>query len=270
MSHSIWPAIVPVGGFMDRAALQTLLEGLVGGTVDVAEAMRYLGTWPAQDLAIATLDAQRPLRNGFSETVFCQGKSPEHLLAVFRAFVDRGQNVLGTRCTPEAAAQIHAAFPNAHYDAVSRCVVVVQQAMAPLPGRLSIVAAGTADLCVAEEARRTAAFCGVEASTHYDVGVAGLHRLLQRLERLRASDVSIVVAGMEGALPSVLGGLVAHPIVAVPTSIGYGTNLHGLTPLFAMLNSCAEGVTVVNIDNGFGAACAALRILRLLSIRERE
>lgn len=252
---------------MDRAALRTLLEGLVGGTVEIAGAMRQLGTWPAQDLAIATLDAQRPLRNGFSETVYCQGKSPEHLLAIVRAIVDRGQNVLGTRCTPEAAAQLQALFPQVHYDAVSRCVAIIQQPVVPLPGRLSIVAAGTADLSVAEEARRTAAFCGVEASTHYDVGVAGLHRLLQQLDRLRASDVSIVVAGMEGALPSVLGGLVAHPLIAVPTSTGYGANLHGLTPLFAMLNSCAEGVTVVNIDNGFGAACAALRILRALPPR---
>ncbi|MBI2346695.1 MAG: nickel pincer cofactor biosynthesis protein LarB, partial [Deltaproteobacteria bacterium] len=192
------------------------------------------------------------------------GKTPEHLIHIVDEWVARGKNVLATRAEPSIAAAICARIARAQYDPVSRCLAIIQQPIEPVDRRLCIVAAGTADVPVAEEARRTAAFFGVEASTLYDVGVAGIHRLLGQIETVRQADACIVVAGMEGALPSVIGGLVACPVIAVPTSVGYGTHQQGMTALFAMLNSCAEGITVVNIDNGFGGACAALRILRTI------
>lgn len=210
----------------------------------------------------AKVDSHRHLRNGFSEVIYCQGKTIEQILSITKKMLANGVNVLGTRASEETGRKICAEFEKADYDSLSGTFRIIKHDIKPLRGKLAILAAGTADIKVAEEAKRTAQFFGAEAKTYYDVGVAGLHRLLSHVKELEEYDVLIAVAGMEGALPSVLGGLVSMPVIAVPTSVGYGANFSGVTPMLAMLNSCSEGITVVNIDNGFGAACAALRILR--------
>lgn len=214
------------------------------------------------DLGFARLDLSRPRRTGMGETIYCPGKTAEQLVAILRAFAEADQAVLGTRCTPEQARAVTEAGLAADYDATGRTLILGSSA-APTLGRVIVLTGGTADLPVAEEAARTAAFFGAEVTRCYDVGVAGLHRLLGRLDEVRAADVIIAVAGMEGALGSVVAGLVEAPVIAVPTSVGYGAAFEGLAPLLSMLNSCAEGLAVVNIDNGFGAAVMACRILRL-------
>lgn len=208
------------------------------------------------------LDAARARRNAFTEVIFAQGKSVEQMVAIIRKMKEKGENVFGTRCDAAAAEKLEEQFPDLRYDFLSKTFRLIQKSVPPIAGTLAILAAGTADAPVAEEARHTAQFYGAEAKRFYDVGVAGLHRLLEKIPEIRECDAAIVVAGMEGALPSVLGGLVKIPIIACPTSVGYGAHLAGFTPLMAMLSSCSEGICVVNIDNGFGAACAALRILR--------
>lgn len=206
------------------------------------------------------LDGEREERNGFAESIFCEGKNLQQIRTIVAERNRQGKNVFGTRCPPENGEELAKSFQGLSYHALSRTFQFVQKASAPQEGALGILAAGTADVGVAEEAWQTARFYGMEPQRFYDVGVAGLHRLLSHLEAIRKMDVLIVVAGMEGALPSVVAGLVKSPVIACPTSIGYGAHFKGLTALFAMLNSCSEGITVVNIDNGFGAACAALRI----------
>lgn len=214
------------------------------------------------DLGFARLDLSRPRRTGMGETIYCPGKTAEQLVAILRAFAEADQAVLGTRCTPDQARAVTEAGLAADYDATGRTLILGSSA-APTLGRVIVLTGGTADLPVAEEAARTATFFGAEVTRCYDVGVAGLHRLLGRLDEVRAADVIIAVAGMEGALGSVVAGLVEAPVIAVPTSVGYGAAFEGLAPLLSMLNSCAEGLAVVNIDNGFGAAVMACRILRL-------
>lgn len=208
------------------------------------------------------LDADRQARNGFAEVIYCEGKTVEHLIHTIEKMQESGENILGTRLNPQTAAEILKKFPKMCYDSISRTIKSIQKPFQPLRGHVAVLAAGTSDVPVAEEAYQTALFYGVEGKRYYDVGVAGLHRLLQKIDEIKKCDVAIVVAGMEGALPSVVGGLISQPIIACPTSVGYGVHLQGLTPLAAMLSSCSEGITVVNIDNGFGAACAAMRILR--------
>ena len=247
---------------MDATTIRMMLEEVAAGRLKAAEAFGRLRDLPYADLGIAKHDAHRALRNGFGETILCEGKDEAHLLRIVEGLEEKGINVFGTRVAPATAAKIAARFPKADCCAVSRTFRILQRPIEPVAGRLAIVCAGTADLAVAEEARRTAEFFGIEAVRHSDVGVAGLHRLMGALESLRSADAIIAVAGMEGALPSVIGGLVAAPIIAVPTSVGYGAQFGGIAALLAMLSSCSEGITVVNIDNGFGAACAALRILR--------
>ena len=214
------------------------------------------------DPGFARLDLSRPRRTGRGGPAGCPGKTAPQLIEILRAFRESGQRVLGTRCSPEQAAAVAEAGLPAVYDATSRTLAFGAPAE-PLGGRVAVLTGGTADVPVAEEAARTAAFFGAEVARCYDVGVAGLHRLLSRLDEVRAADVVIVVAGMEGALGSVVAGLVAAPVVAVPTSVGYGAAFAGLAPLLSMLNACAEGLAVVNIDNGFGAAVMACRILRV-------
>lgn len=208
------------------------------------------------------LDAARPQRNAFAEVIFAPGKSVEQIAAIIGTLKEKGENIFGTRLDPAAAETLTRQFCDLRYDCLSKTFRLIQKAIPPLAGTLAILTAGTADCPVAEEAWQTAQFYGAEAKRFYDVGIAGLHRLLEKIPEIRRCDAAIVAAGMEGALPSVLGGLVKIPIIACPTSVGYGTHLAGFTPLMAMLSSCSEGITVVNIDNGFGAACAALRILR--------
>ncbi|MBR1756188.1 MAG: nickel pincer cofactor biosynthesis protein LarB [Alphaproteobacteria bacterium] len=216
------------------------------------------------DIGFAKLDLSRTERTGVPETIFCAGKNNEQLLKILQEFHRQNVAVLGTRCSAEQYAFIKDSGLPLSYDPLSRILVLNTAAMPQkLSGTVAVCAAGTADLPVAEEAARVAEFLGISVARYYDVGIAGLHRLLSKIEQIQQADVVIAVAGMEGALPSVTAGLVKAPVIAVPTSVGYGASFQGLAALLAMLNSCAEGVSVVNIDNGFGAAMVARKILKI-------
>ncbi len=216
------------------------------------------------DIGFAKLDITRQNRTGMAETIYCPGKTNEQLLKILRSFHQKGIAVLGTRCTAEQFAYVKNTDLPLEYDEVSRIIKLNTQAVRQLPGRVAVCTGGTADLPVAEEAAQVAEFFGAQVDRYFDVGITGLHRLLAKIEEIRAVDVVIAVAGMEGALSSVLAGLVEAPVISVPTSVGYGASFHGLSPLLTMLNSCAEGISVVNIDNGFGAGVLACRILRIM------
>ena len=218
-------------------------------------------TPPVKDLHFAKLDFARRARTGFGETVFGPGKTPEQMVGIFKAFRARRLPVLATRCTAEQAEALAAADVSVRYDPVARAITSCWGRNRKLKGLVAVLTGGTADIPVAEEAACTVEFFGGTADRFFDVGVAGLHRLLSQLDAVRRADVVIAVAGMEGALPSVVAGLVSAPVVAVPTSVGYGVGAGGVAAALAMLNSCAEGVSVVNIDNGFGAAVVACRML---------
>ncbi|MBI5864742.1 MAG: nickel pincer cofactor biosynthesis protein LarB [Planctomycetes bacterium] len=248
---------------MSPDALRKLLDDVAAGRTPPAEAARRLADLPFEDLAFARVDHHRALRCGFPEVIFGQGKTCEQIESIFAALTERSPTVLATRVARDAAERVLRRFPDTRYDPLSR-TLLRKSAAAPSRGGefVGIVCAGTADLPVAEEARVTLDAVDLACETFYDVGVAGLHRLLAVSTRLREACALIVVAGMEGALPSVVGGLVDGPIVAVPTSVGYGASFGGVAALLAMLNSCASGVTVVNIDNGFGAAVHAARVVR--------
>jgi hypothetical protein len=243
--------------------LQRLLEDLAAGRTTVEAAVTRLETLPFETLDFACLDHHRALRCGFPEVVFGQGKTPEQVAAIFEKLAAGGNNLLGTRISAEAAERVGRSYPQAAYHEAARVLTLRQQPAAAATGLIAIVCAGSSDLPVAEEARLTAEIMDQPTRTLYDVGVAGLHRLLARSDDLRQATVIVVVAGMEGALPSVVSGLVKAPVIAVPTSVGYGASFHGLAALLAMLNSCAAGVSVVNIDNGFGAGYQAALINRL-------
>lgn len=232
--------------------------------------MDRLAELPFVDLGVARIDHHRALRQGVPEVVFAQGKTVEQVVAIATEIVARGQTSLLTRVSTEQARRLAERFSTAEVNELARTVCVKSAEPVTRPGSVLIVTAGTSDLPVAEEARVTLGACGVRTELLVDVGVAGLHRLLPEVERIRAHDVVIVVAGMEGALSSVIGGLVHAPVVAVPTSVGYGASFQGLSALLGMLTSCAAGITCVNIDNGFGAAMAAVRTLDTLARRERQ
>ena len=243
---------------MDTDSVRALLAAVAGGQTSVEEALATLAVLPYEDMGYARLDHHRALRTGVAEAIYCPGKTPGQVGELAAHLVAAGGRALCTRATPGQAEAVLAAVPGARYEERARLVLCG----APRPtvagrGTVLVVAAGTADLPVAEEAALCAEFWGNPVQRLYDVGVAGLHRLLDRLPQLRAAPVLIVVAGMDGALPSVVAGLVRRPVVAVPTSVGYGAAFGGLAPLLAMLNGCAAGVGVVNIDNGFGAAALA-------------
>ncbi len=242
---------------MEVQSLRRLLEQVHAGDTSIDAALERLRDLPFEDIGFAKLDHHRALRTGFPEVVYCGGKALEHILVIVDRLAERSAKVLATRATPDVAAAIQERFPQAVYHREARIVVTPGAAPDPEPprtvGSVLIVAAGTADLPVAEEAAVTATEMGSPVHRLYDVGVAGIHRLLHRREDLFAANVIVVVAGMEGALASVVGGLVSRPVVAVPTSVGYGASFGGLAPLLTMLNSCATGVAVMNIDNGFGA-----------------
>jgi pyridinium-3,5-biscarboxylic acid mononucleotide synthase len=256
---------------MNPDNLMKLLEAVAAGDSTPAAALERLSWMPAEEVgdgvAYARVDHHRSLRVGFPEVVFCQGKTPEQSVAICRSLADRAGGFLGTRADGATREALAAAFPAAQVNALGRTVWLEAPGAARYPDLppVLVLSAGTSDLPVAEEAAVTANAFGHDVVRIHDVGVAGLHRLLAHGEQLQRGGVAIVVAGMEGALPSVVGGLTGLPIVAVPTSVGYGASFGGLAALLAMLNSCAAGITVVNIDNGFGAACAATRILRLLA-----
>ena len=217
-----------------------------------------------KDIGFARLDLSRRERTGTAETIYCPGKTPEQLTGILEAFCERGCAVLGSRCTELQFLYAQGKGLPVSYDATSRTLLLEGAPHPALPGLLAVCTGGTADMPVAEEAARTAEFFGARVERFYDVGVAGLHRLLGSIESVRRADVIIAVAGMEGALGSVIAGLVKAPVIAVPTSVGYGASFQGLAPLLSMLNSCAEGLSVVNIDNGFGAAVQACRILNTI------
>ena len=247
--------------------LQDLLDRVAAGDIDPATAkeqlLGVLRAQPYEDLGFARVDHHRSVRQGFPEVILGLGKTPPQIAAIAAEIVARGSTLLVTRATEAAYEAVRARIPDATYHADASLITLRQQDITPGHGTIIVAAAGTSDLPVAEEAARTAELMGNEVTRLYDVGVAGLHRLLGERERLNAARVIIVVAGMEGALPSVIAGLVSAPVIAVPTSIGYGASFGGLAALLGMLNSCASGVSVVNIDNGFGAASIASLINHL-------
>ncbi|MGM0876198.1 MAG: nickel pincer cofactor biosynthesis protein LarB [Bacillota bacterium] len=242
--------------------LEEILAQVQTGALSVAEAKEKLSTY--ENLGFAKVDHHRKQRQGFPEVVYGEGKTKEQILSIIKAIRFKDNDVLVTRISEEKAAHILKDFPEFIYNETARILYWNDsEVRKPSKGYIAIVCAGTSDLRVAEEAAVTAEALGSNVRRFYDVGVAGIHRLLDNIEEIRNATVSVVVAGMEGALPSVVGGLVTHPILAVPTSIGYGANFNGLSALLTMLNSCASGISVVNIDNGFGAAYNAVLIHQL-------
>ena len=242
-----------------------LLEQFRAGGIGRERVLQAFQAAPTADIGFAQVDTHRALRKGFPEVIFGAGKSPDQVLKIAAKLLDHGQNVLATRITPEHARVLRKKFKRAVHHELARCVTIEKKPLVKRPGTIAVACAGTSDLAVAEEAAVTAEIMGNRVERVCDVGVAGVHRLFNRLETLRSANVVIVVAGMEGALPSVVAGLVSRPVIAVPTSIGYGASFGGLAALLGMLNSCSSGVTVVNIDNGFGAGYAASQINALAS-----
>jgi NCAIR mutase (PurE)-related protein len=246
---------------MDEARLRELLAAVAVGMVSEEEALRRLRTLPYEDLGFARLDHHRALREGIPEVILGEGKTARQIIAIAEAMLRRSDRLLATRVEPGVALEVTGAVAGLDYHDEARCLTAGLDGCPAAQG-VVIACAGTADLPVAQEAAITSRMLGFEPARLYDVGVAGIHRLLDKLPVLLEAKAIVVVAGMEGALPSVVGGLVSAPVIAVPTSVGYGAHLGGLTPLLAMLNSCAPGVAVVNIDNGFGAGYLAAQIAR--------
>lgn len=242
---------------MEASWLRDLLEEVRRGEVNIEDAMARLRGFPYEDLGFARLDSHRTLRKGFPEVVFCPGKTKDQIVRIVERIRAREGRVLAARASPEVAEAVQRAFPDAIYHAAARMLVVGGKAPQSGRGVVLVVSAGTADIPVADEAAVTAETLGSPVERLYDVGVAGIHRLFGSREQLFTANVLVVVAGMEGALASVVAGLVDRPVIAVPTSVGYGASFGGLAALLTMLNSCAPGVAVVNIDNGFGAGYLA-------------
>jgi NCAIR mutase (PurE)-related protein len=255
---------------MDKRHLHKLLTHVQNGDLTIDEAMDRLRHLAYEDLGFAKVDHHRALRQGFPEVIYCPGKTTEQIVAIASRMVDTTANVLATRAKPEVFAALQEVFPDAVYHELAKVVVVNRDLSDKGLGKILIVAAGTADLAVAEEAALTAEVMGNRVERLYDVGVAGIHRLFDNHDKLTSANVLVVVAGMEGALASVVGGLVDKPIIAVPTSVGYGANFGGLSALLTMLNTCATGVSVVNIDNGFGGGYTAALINRVQSAGQGE
>ena len=239
-----------------------MLEQVKAGQLDIAEAEEKLKDLPYEDLGYAKLDHHRKLRSGFGETIFCQGKPDPYLKEIFLKFYERDGEVLGTRASKEQYELIRSLVPAAVYDPISR-IVKVEKPDKEHVGCVAVCTGGTADIPVAEEAAQTAEYFGTKVDRIYDVGVAGIHRLLSQRERICKVNCIIAVAGMEGALGTVIAGLADAPVIAVPTSVGYGASFHGLSALLTMINSCANGISVVNIDNGYGAGYIATQINRM-------
>jgi NCAIR mutase (PurE)-related protein len=249
---------------MDVNLLKDLLQKIKDGTIEIDEAIQKLKLLPFEDIGFASIDHHRHLRRGFPEVIYGRGKKVEEIITIIEKMVDKEENVLITRLTDNKATIIKKHFSSSDYYPKSRILTIeVRPIEKRGKGKILVISAGTADIPVAEEAAITATFMGNDVETLFDVGVAGLHRLLQNKDTIMNASVIVVVAGMEGALPSIVGGLVDKPVIAVPTSTGYGASFRGLSALLGMLNSCAAGVTVVNIDNGFGAGYAASLINRL-------
>jgi NCAIR mutase (PurE)-related protein len=245
---------------MNKSDLTKLLQGVRAGKTDVETALNRLKHLPFEDVVYAHIDHHRQLRHGMPEVIYCEGKTLEQVVGITRRMLAQKSDILATRASEQVYKAIKKLDRRAVYHQASRAVVIRHKEIKPTEGVVLVLTAGTSDIPVAEEAAVTAGMLGSAVQTVYDVGVAGIHRVLSKREILDAARVIVVVAGMDGALPSVVGGLVDKPVIAVPTSVGYGAGFQGLAPLLTMLNSCAAGVAVMNIDNGFGAGVLAHRI----------
>jgi NCAIR mutase (PurE)-related protein len=248
---------------MKKESIKKLLLGVKSGAIPVEKAMQKLKSLPFEDIDFAKIDHHRSMRKGYPEVIFCQGKTKAQIIAIMKKMLKYKHNILATRAAPDIYKAVKAAIPAAKYHETARIISVDMEKTNKQPGTIAVITAGTSDIPVAEEAAITAEKLGNEVVRLYDVGVAGIHRLFGSMEPIMNANVLIVVAGMEGALPSVVGGLVDKPVIAVPTSVGYGASFGGISPLLTMLNSCASGIGVVNIDNGFGAGYLASVINRL-------
>ena len=257
------PAIGDILGLMDQDRLRSLFESVRSGAVNVDDAMSRVRHLPFEDLGFAKVDHHRALRHGIPEVVFAKGKTPEQVIAIAERLLENAQNVLITRADRQCAGRVKEELPGGEYFPLSGAIRFWRDRAILGKGKIAIVSAGTGDIPVAEEAQVTAEAMGSEVEAIHDIGVAGIHRLMSYREQLAQARVVVVCAGMEGALPSAVGGLVSCPVIAVPTSVGYGASFHGLAALLGMLNSCASNVAVVNIDNGFGAGYVASLINRL-------
>lgn len=244
---------------MDRDKIIELLENVKQGTIETNQAMEQLRKLPFHDLGFAKIDHHRALRTGHPEVVFCQGKTDEQVEKIYQSLADQHADILLTRAEASLYKRLFQIDNRLRYNALAR-TILLETSERPKTGKVLIISAGTADLPIAEEAAETAQISGANVERIYDAGVAGIHRLLAHCETIQTARSIVTVAGMEGALPSVVGGLAACPVIAVPTSVGYGAHLNGLAPLLTMLNSCASNITVVNIDNGFGAGYNAALI----------
>lgn len=255
---------VKFGGM--KMDIRELLEKVKSGELSTDEAEGYLSRQPFEELGFAKLDTHREIRSGFPEVIYCEGKPDDFLVSIYKKMYEKNHEVFGTRASKEQYALIKSELPDIEYDSVSRILKLEpdkEQKEKNRVGMIAVCSAGTADIPVAEEAAQTAEYFGSRVERVYDVGVSGLHRLLSRTKTIQEANCVIAVAGMEGALASVIGGLVRNPVIAVPTSVGYGASMHGLSALLTMINSCANGISVVNIDNGYGAGYIATQINRL-------
>lgn len=244
-----------------------LLEQVKAGKISVEEAEKYFRKQPFEELGYAKLDSNREIRSGFPEVVYCSGKPDKYLVSIYQKLWEENGEVFGTRAKEEQYELVKKVLPQVTYDKVSRILKIEKEGKSR-QGKIAVCTAGTADIPVAEEAAQTAEFFGAKVERIYDVGVSGLHRLLSQIDVIQRANCVIAVAGMEGALASVIGGLVSRPVIAVPTSVGYGASMNGLSALLTMINSCANGVAVVNIDNGYGAGYMATQINRLAKEKE--
>jgi pyridinium-3,5-biscarboxylic acid mononucleotide synthase len=248
---------------MNAADLEQLLNDIKSGKKNVQDAMETLRDFPYVDLGFARIDTQRELRTGYPEIVYCAGKTAEQVKGIFEFMINMENNIIGTRAPEDMFNDISLSFPGAVYYKDARIISIKKKEIKPALQKIAVITAGTSDIPVAEEAAVTAELLGNNVIRIYDAGVAGIHRLIDKLPEIKKCRVAIVIAGMEGALASVIGGLVNMPVIAVPTSVGYGASFGGISALLSMMTSCAAGITVVNIDNGFGAGFAASRINNL-------
>lgn len=239
-----------------------MLEQVKAGTISIEEAEQYFRKKPFEDMGYAKLDTHRQIRSGFPEVVFCSGKADEHLLHIYETLYRENGEVLGTRAHEHQYELVKEVIPEIQYDPISHILKIEKENKEHI-GKIAVCTAGTADIPVAEEAAQTAEYFGNHVERVYDVGVSGLHRLLAKVDVIQSANCVVAVAGMEGALASVIGGLVDKPVIAVPTSVGYGASMHGISALLTMINSCANGIATVNIDNGYGAGYLASQINRM-------
>jgi len=242
--------------------MKKILQDFKAGKINIEEVLENLKTFPYEDLKFAKIDTHRVLRKGFPETIFCQGKTIHQILKVSEAMSKRNHNILATKANKKIFNAVKKVYTDAEYNEIAKTIVIKKKNLISKKGKILVITAGTSDIPVAEEAIVTAELMGNKVEKVYDVGVAGIHRLFDIKDKIFDSNVIIVIAGMEGALASIVGGLTSKPVIAVPTSVGYGASFKGIAPLLTMMNSCAEGVVVVNIDNGFGAGYFASLINR--------